>query len=145
MPYTIAFYERTNIVIAIGFRSQGSTVSNWYDMEAFHRATVVLTTGVVQANSSVRAMIFAATDAQGTNRTLVKQMTVAQAVNGNDDLAIIELRTEEMQNALQKAKFIRVECVAVTTGGSPYYCVHLLRREPRYAPVDVTHIDRLIA
>lgn len=140
--FTQAFYEVEWIGIAINFAAQGSQNSNWYDMEEFHRAAAVLMTGAVGAGEDVRIGIYTATDGTGTGRTLVKQMTVAQAVNGNDDLALVELRTEEMMTALVNAKFIRIEATATLT---PEYGVLLLRRVPRFPPVDVTHIDRLIA
>ena len=140
--YTVAWYEKNWVALAVGIADQGSANSNWYDMSDFHRATVVLMTGTVGAGEDVRASVYTASDGQGTGRVLVKEMTTAQAVNGNDDLAIIEMRTEEMQTALSGARYIRVECTAT---GTPIYGALLIRHSSRREPVDVTHVDRLIS
>lgn len=139
--YTEAFYEVTRITIAVNFADQGSANSNYYDMEEFHRCTVVLQTGNVGAGENVRVAVYAATTSAGANRTLVKQMTAAQAVNGDNDLALVEVRTEEIATALTNGKFIRVEATAT---GTPEYTALLLQRVPRFPPVDVTHLDRNI-
>lgn len=139
--FTEAFYEVNWYCLAIPWADQGSANSNWYDMEEFHRASAILMTGTVAAGEDARIAVYAATDGAGTSRTLVKQMTAAQAVNGNDDLAHIEVRTEEIVAALVNGKFIRVEA---TVTGTPEYGVILVRHVPHYPPVDITHLDRVI-
>ena len=142
MPYTTAFYEDHWFAYAITWADQASANSNYYDMEEFHRATAILMTGTVAAAEDARIAIYAATDGAGTGATVVKQMTAAQAVNGNDDLAIIEIQSEEVVAALANGKFIQIRA---TVTGTPEYGVMLVLHDPRFQPVDVTHLDRLIS
>jgi len=142
MSYTALFTERNWFVQAITFSgAAGNRNSNYYDMENYHRGVAFLQTGTVAAGEDIRIAIYAATDGAGTSRTLVKQMTAAQAVNGNNDLAVVEFSSEEVVGALAAGKFVRVEATAT---GTPEYLVNLNLFEPRFAPVDVTHYDRRI-
>jgi len=140
--YTQPFFETNWYAIAINWADQASANSNWYDMEEYHRVVGILQTGTVAAGEDVRIAIYAATDGSGTSATLVKQMTAAQAVNGNNDLAFVEVRGEEVEAALANAKFVQIRATAT---GTPEYGVIINLYVPQYPPVDVTHIDRLIS
>lgn len=142
MSYTALFTERNWFALVIPFSgADGNRNSNYYDMEIYHRGVAFLQTGAVAAGEDIRIAIYAATDGAGTSRTLVKQMTAAQAVNGNNDTAVIEFDSSEIIAAVANAKFIRVEATAT---GTPEYWVNLNLFEPRYPPVDATHYDRRI-
>jgi len=117
-------------------RAPGVYNTTWLSMQNHQRGVVVLLTGAQAPNATVDLALQQATDAAGTGAkafTPAKAITQLTQVGGDDDdLCIIEFRTEEMDVDNQ---FDFIRAVLTVGGANSYTAVLPLRGCSNYPPV----------
>jgi hypothetical protein len=146
--YTERFTETAALLYNLAPISVSNGVAvytSYVSLANYHRAVVVIHTGVMASNSTLDAVIHQATDTSGTSTkvlTATKAITQLTQAGGdsNKDVAI-EVRTEELDVANG------FDCIALqyTVGtAATLLSIEIYGLVPRFAPVATTAWDEIV-
>lgn len=125
-------------------RQTATHVSDWVNMEGYHRAWLFVLLGVMGAGTTFTAGIEQAQDAAGTGAKAVtsKVLTsLTQAGADDNSLACIELQTEELD---VNGGFEYIRFYTTIAGGDVSYAASLFGTIARYKPVPTTAWDEIV-
>lgn len=146
------FTERFSEVACLLYNLAPVSVSNgaeaftsYVSLANYHRAAIIIHTGVMASNATLDAVVHQATDTSGSSpkhlspSKAITQLTQAGSDSNKD--VIIEVRTEELDVA---GGF---DCIALgyTVGtAATLLSIEIYGLVPRFAPVDVTAWDEVV-
>lgn len=133
--------EQLSLLTSIDPSNQaaGSSTSSWVALANHHNLLAVIQTGAMANGSTVDAKLQQATDATGTGAKDItgKAITqLAQAANGANRQALINLRPEELD---VNGGFAYVRIVITVATAAAHTAAQLLGLDPRFAPAEGTN------
>lgn len=149
MSYTNQFNETCSLLYNLAPISQGAGVeqfTSYVSLANYHRAAIVIHTGVMAGGSTLDAVVHQATTTAGggpakhlTPSKAITQLTQAGADSNKD--VLIEIQTEELDvdNGF--------DCIALgyTVGAAAtLLSIEIYGLEPRFAPVATTAWDEIV-
>jgi hypothetical protein len=113
-------------------------------MSTFHRATFIVVVGAMAAGATVDFKLQEATDSSGTSAQDISGKSITQLTQAGGDansIVIVELRTEEMDEA-SSMRYVRG---VLTVGTNTAYATMIPLRGPtRFAPVSTTALAEVV-
>ena len=146
--YTARFTEEYALLYnlaPISVTNGAEVFTSYVSLANYHRAVIVIHTGVMASGATLDAVVHQATDTSGTsakhltNSKAITQLTQAGS-DSNKDVAI-EVRTEELDVANG------FDCIALgyTVGtAATLLSIEIYGLVPRFAPVSVTAWDEVV-
>lgn len=146
--YTERFSETAALLYNLAPISvtNGSEVfTSYVSLANYHRAAIVIHTGVMQSSGTIDAVVHQATDTSGTSaKHLTSSKAITQLTQAGSDSnkdVVIEVRTEELDVANG------FDCIALgyTVGtAASIMSIEIYGLVPRFAPVSTTAWDEVV-
>lgn len=146
--YTERFTETAALLYnlaPVSVSNGAEAFTSYVSLANYHRAVIIIHTGVMQSGSTLDAVVHEATDTSGTSpqhlgsSKAITQLTQAGGDSGKD--VAIEIRTEELDVD------DGYDCIALgyTVGtAATMLSIEIYGLVPRYAPVSTTAWDEIV-